>query len=95
MSTEELERCRERDEEVLEKLSDAFRIALEELLPRVHLYVLEHGPGVLLNADVHVVFGDTLAGGVELSIAEPPPRTYSQFGINEPPRSIPCPETSR
>jgi len=95
MSTEELEKCRERDEEVLEKLSEAFQAALEELLPRVHLYVIEHGPGVLLNADIHVVFGDALTGGVELSIAEPPPRTYSQFGIHEHTPPLPNPETSR
>jgi hypothetical protein len=31
-----------------------------------------------------------LSGGVDLSIAEPPPRTYSYFGVHEP---EPCTST--
>lgn len=79
----DLEKLRLRDEELTEQVTQAFRATLEELLPRIHLHVVEHGPSLRLGVEVVLKMdGEQLAGAVDTFIENPPPRALSHFGIN-------------
>lgn len=84
---EVLERCKERDTEILDRTTAAFRNALEELLPRLHLYSYEHGPTVRLASDILLRIDEDLSGSVDLVVTQTPPRASSHFGLDDTPAS--------